>query len=44
VGIEHVIVNGEEIARAGEFSGVLPGAVLRSGTNTDTVHASVKSR
>jgi len=39
VGIEHVIVNGEEIVRAGAFTGALPGAVLRSGTDTDTVHA-----
>ncbi len=39
VGIEHVIVNGEEIVRAGSFTGALPGAVLRSGTHTDTVHA-----
>ena len=43
VGIEHVVVNGEEIARAGEFTGALPGAVLRSGTHTDTVRAGVKS-
>ena len=39
VGIEHVIVNGEEIVRSGEFTGALPGAVLRSGTQTDTVTA-----
>jgi N-acyl-D-aspartate/D-glutamate deacylase len=36
-GIEHVIVNGEELVTAGAFSGALPGAVLRSGTDTDTV-------
>ncbi|HUI03299.1 MAG TPA: amidohydrolase family protein [Acidimicrobiales bacterium] len=39
VGIEHVIVNGEEIVRAGAFTGALPGAVLRSGADTDTVTA-----
>jgi N-acyl-D-aspartate/D-glutamate deacylase len=44
VGIEHVIVNGEEIARAGAFTGALPGAVLRSGTDTDTVTAGDRSR
>jgi len=44
VGIEHVIVNGEEIVRAGAFTGALPGAVLRSGTDTDTVHAGTGAR
>jgi N-acyl-D-aspartate/D-glutamate deacylase len=39
IGIEHVIVNGTEIARAGAFTGALPGAVLRSGADTDTVTA-----
>ena len=39
MGIEHVIVNGEEIVRSGAFTGALPGAVLRSGVDTDTVHA-----
>ena len=38
-GIEHVIVNGEEIVRAGTFTGALPGTVLRSATDTETVHA-----
>ncbi len=41
VGIEHVIVNGEEIVRSGAFTGSLPGWVLRSGTDTDTVTAGV---
>jgi N-acyl-D-aspartate/D-glutamate deacylase len=36
-GIEHVLVNGTEIAAAGAFTGALPGAVLRSGHDTDTV-------
>jgi N-acyl-D-aspartate/D-glutamate deacylase len=39
VGIEHVLVNGTEIVRAGEFSGAVPGRVLRSGLDTQTVHA-----
>jgi len=40
VGIERVLVNGVEIVRDGEtadLDGVLPGAVLHSGTDTDTV-------
>ncbi len=39
VGVEHVLVNGEEIARKGEFTGATPGRVLRSGLDTQTVHA-----
>jgi len=44
VGIEHVIVNGAEIVTAGEFTGALPGAVLRSGVDTDTVRAGGQGR
>jgi N-acyl-D-aspartate/D-glutamate deacylase len=39
VGIQHVLVNGTEIARAGAFTRARPGRVLRSGRDTDTVHA-----
>jgi N-acyl-D-aspartate/D-glutamate deacylase len=38
-GIGHVLVNGTEIVRDGEFSGATPGHVLRSGRDTETVHA-----
>jgi N-acyl-D-aspartate/D-glutamate deacylase len=38
-GVAHVLVNGTEIVHAGEFTGAVPGRVLRSGTDTDTVHA-----
>jgi N-acyl-D-aspartate/D-glutamate deacylase len=34
-----VVVNGTEIARDGAFTGALPGRLLRSGRDTDTVHA-----
>ncbi len=39
MGIGHVLVNGTEIVRDGEFTGAVPGRVLRSGHDTDTVHA-----
>jgi N-acyl-D-aspartate/D-glutamate deacylase len=38
-GIERVLVNGEEIVLNGAFTDALPGQVLRSGRDTDTVHA-----
>jgi N-acyl-D-aspartate/D-glutamate deacylase len=39
VGVGHVLVNGTEIVRDGEFTGATPGRVLRSGRDSDTVHA-----
>jgi N-acyl-D-aspartate/D-glutamate deacylase len=39
IGVNHVLVNGTEIVRRGAFTGAVPGRVLRSGTDTDTVHA-----
>jgi len=39
VGVGHVLVNGSQIVRDGEFTGAVPGQVLRSGRDTDTVHA-----
>ena len=40
-GIEHVVVGGAEAVRGGELTGERPGRVLRSGVDTETVHASV---
>lgn len=39
VGIRHVFVNGEAIVTDGATTGALPGRVLRSGRDTDTVTA-----
>jgi N-acyl-D-aspartate/D-glutamate deacylase len=36
-GMEHVLVNGQEIARHGQLTDALPGTVLRSGRDTQTV-------
>jgi N-acyl-D-aspartate/D-glutamate deacylase len=38
-GVSHVLVNGTVIADGGEFTGALPGRVLRSGTDSATVRA-----
>jgi N-acyl-D-aspartate/D-glutamate deacylase len=38
-GIERVLVNGTDIVVGGAFTGTVPGRVLRSGRDTDTVHA-----
>ena len=38
-GMEHVLVNGVEIVRGTAFTGSVPGRVLRSGRDTETVHA-----
>jgi N-acyl-D-aspartate/D-glutamate deacylase len=37
LGIEHVLVNGVQIVRGEEFTGELPGTILRSGRDTRTV-------
>jgi N-acyl-D-aspartate/D-glutamate deacylase len=39
VGVAHVLVNGTEIVREGVFTDARPGALIRSGRDTDTVHA-----
>jgi len=39
--MESVLVNGTEIAVAGELVDARPGTVLRSGRDTRTVHAAV---
>jgi N-acyl-D-aspartate/D-glutamate deacylase len=38
LGIEHVIVNGSEIIRSGKETGALPGTILHSGRDTESVH------
>jgi N-acyl-D-aspartate/D-glutamate deacylase len=38
-GVAHVLVNGTPVVRHGAFTGAVPGRVLRSGLDTDTVRA-----
>jgi hypothetical protein len=37
VGVRHVFVSGTETVTNGEPTGALPGSVIRSGVDTDTV-------
>ena len=35
--MNHVFVSGVEVVRDSEATGALPGSIIRSGTDTDTV-------
>jgi len=39
IGVDRVFVNGRAIVEEGVFTGAQPGRVLRSGRDTQTVHA-----
>ncbi|MEE3256347.1 MAG: aminoacylase, partial [Actinomycetota bacterium] len=39
VGVHHVFINGEHAVRNGEFTDARPGALLRSGRDTERVSA-----
>jgi len=39
MGVEHVIVNGVPLVQNGRLTGKVPGTLLRSGRDTETVHA-----